>query len=73
VVYPPGAAPAEAPPGYRPLILRPEPGPDLTLPGALQPLAYLALGVLCGGAAAAVYAALTRDRVSGPGRALGQY
>ena len=73
VVYPPGEAPAEAPPGYRPLILRPEPGPDPTLPGALQPLAYLALGVLCGGAAAAVYAALTRDRVSGPGRALGQY
>jgi hypothetical protein len=73
VVYPPGAAPQAAPSGYRSVVLRPEPGPDPTLPDALRPLAYLALGLLLGGAAATVYAALTRDRVPGPGRALGQY
>ena len=65
VVYPPGEAPrGGAPRGTARSSCARSRAPIRPSPGALQPLAYLALGVLCGGAAAAVYAALTRDRTS---------
>jgi len=64
VVYPPGVTPDPAPPQSFSVDLRPEPGPDTSLPAGLQVLAYLLLVVLLAGAAAGVTFAIRREHAA---------
>jgi hypothetical protein len=60
MVYRPEEAAGRSPLPTRPLIIRPEPGPDLTLPSWLAPAAYAAIAVLIAAEVAAIAWALRR-------------
>jgi hypothetical protein len=67
VVYPPGGVPpsgtaTQPAQATRPVVLRPEPGPDPTMSPALQPVVYALLILLLGGAVAGSAAALRAER-----------
>ncbi len=60
VVYRPQDAPAQAPQPARPVVLRPQPGPDPTLPPWLRPLTYAIIAGLVAGTGTATALALRR-------------
>ncbi|MGH2350648.1 MAG: hypothetical protein ACRDI2_24040, partial [Chloroflexota bacterium] len=63
MVYRSENAPSQTPLAPRPVVLRPEPGPQADLPSWLEPATYLALVLLFGGATAGI--ALTLRRGTG--------